>query len=100
MSARGQQLGEEADGHALDRVDPERRARRAAPGELPRRARVAGGHRVLDDAEAEPEPDAVERGLREQRAAELLEVPAAGQLVGGHQLERARAEDAGAFELA
>src|SRR5215210_9583957 len=60
IRARGQQLGEEQHHHPLRRIDPERGARGATPGELPARAGVAARDRVLDDGEAEPEPDAVE----------------------------------------
>ena len=51
-------------------IDPERRARGAAPAELARGRRRAPGHRVLDDGEPEAEADALEDRLGEQRAPE------------------------------
>ena len=56
----------------------------------PTRARHLGLHRVDRDREAEPEADAVERRLGEQRPAERGEVGAAGQVVARHVAHRAR----------
>src|SRR4051812_42928562 len=74
VGARGQELREEQDDELLGGVDPERRARRSAPPELPGRACRQRGDRVEDDREAEAEADALERRLGEQRPPDRLEV--------------------------
>src|SRR3954468_1058210 len=55
IGARGDQLGEELRVDPLRRVDPEARARQAAPAQLPRRAGVLGLARVEHDREAQAE---------------------------------------------
>src|SRR5262245_1004454 len=98
VHAAREQLREELHGEILCRIDPEGGARSAAPGELT----CAAGHPALDridgHADAQPEADAVERRLGEQRASEGREVDAVGKVVAGHVLDRARSEDAHAVE--
>src|SRR4051812_12545018 len=100
MGAGWEELGHEQGRDLLQRVDPEGGAGRATPGELA----GAGEHlvlsRVLDDREPEAEAHTVERRLREQRAAERLEIGATGQVVGRHVVDRAGAEQADTVELA
>src|SRR6266511_5076724 len=95
VRARGQELGEEQGGDLLGRVDPERGAGRATPGELADAGRDLVHHRVMDHREAEPEADALERRLGEQRPPERLEVGAARQVVSAHVADRAGAQQAG-----
>ncbi len=75
-------------------------AGRPAPGVLALRSQHLVGAGVQDDREAEPEADAVEAGLGEQRPTERLEVGVAGQVVAGHVVDRPRAEQPDAVELA
>jgi hypothetical protein len=63
------------------------------PGDLRR-------HRVDGDRADEPEADAVEGGLAEQRAAERGEVGVPGQVVRGRVLDGARRQQAHPVELA
>ena len=55
---------------------------------------------IVDDREAEAEADAVEGRLREERAAELLEVDAARKVVARHVANGAAAEQSDPVELA
>src|SRR3954447_26735449 len=85
IGARRQQLGEEVRGDALLAVDPERRAGRAAPGDLALGGEHLRGCRVLEDREPQPEPVAAELRLRERsdRARERLQLGVAGEMVAG-----------------
>ena len=82
-----EELGHE-DGHEpLDRIDPVSRVVSPAPSESPRRS----GHPVM------PEPCRHRESQAEALRTAAVEVP---DMVGGHQLDRLRSEDAGAIELA
>ena len=74
----------------------------AAPPQAssPRERRTLLATGSSTDGEAEPEADAGERGLGEQRPPEGLQVGAAREVVGGHVVDGARAEQADAVELA
>src|SRR5829696_3346977 len=80
VRARWRELGEEMRGDALLRVDPERRAGEAAPGELALAARDLGAGRVEHDAEAEPEAHPLVLGLGDRGPGDRLELGAAGQV--------------------
>ena len=82
------------------RVDPVERARRAAPAVIADAAGHLGLHRVDGDAHAEPEADAVERRLAEQRPPEGREVGPAREVVGRHVVDRPGREEAHTVELA
>jgi hypothetical protein len=92
MGARRHQLGEEQRCHVLDRIDPERGARHPAPGKLARRGEHLVRHRVVQHGEAEAEPHAVERPLGKERTPERLQVSTAGQMVAGHEIDGATAQ--------
>src|ERR1035438_8036408 len=99
VRAGWKKLGKERDGQLFSRVDPERGAGRAAPGQLACETQHLAWHRVQNDGQAKPEADPAERGLRVQRPAERLQVGAAGKVVTGHVADGARAEQPGAVQL-
>ena len=100
VQRRRHELGQKDDDDIFDRVDPERGRCRAAPPVLAHRTGDAGAPDIGRQREAEAEADAAVDRLGEHRHRHVGQVAPVGQVVGAHQLQRLRPEQALAVEFA
>ncbi len=98
IGRRRQQLRHEDRDQIFGRIDPERCGCRTTPGILTGAAGNQGLRRPQRHRKSKTESDSVVCRLAEQRARQLRQGLASRQVVGGHQLDRLRRQQANITE--